>query len=179
MFHFRSVSRILSKTRSQPLKIDLQPLLTNHLFLLFRKFKVSSSFEKGASISVEGKNFITFLDNSFICGFYGMGSKAYWFAIWFINSKEKTAVWTANWDRLVNSQGSRLSIRRDGTMVLTDIDGSIKWQTNTTSADVAAELLNTGNLVFDESTRQIFSGKVLMFLRILFHLLKYSPRTKN
>ncbi|KAL2509592.1 G-type lectin S-receptor-like serine/threonine-protein kinase [Forsythia ovata] len=106
--------------------------------------------KRGASISVEGNNFITSPDDSFTCGFYAMpGSKAYWFAIWFTNSKDKTVVWTANRDRPVNSQGSRISIQgADGTMVLTDVDGSIIWQTNTRKSDVsAAELLNTGNLV--------------------------------
>ncbi|KAL2509620.1 putative receptor protein kinase ZmPK1 [Forsythia ovata] len=106
--------------------------------------------KRGASISVEGNNFITSPDDSFTCGFYAMpGSKAYWFAIWFTNSKDKTVVWTANRDRPVNSQGSRISIQgADGTMVLTDVDGSIVWQTNTRESDVsAAELLNTGNLV--------------------------------
>ncbi|XP_022846628.1 putative receptor protein kinase ZmPK1 isoform X2 [Olea europaea var. sylvestris] len=103
---------------------------------------------RGASISVESNTFITSPDNSFTCGFYGLGSNAYWFAIWFTNSKERAVVWTANRDNPVNSQGSRVSIRRDGTIVLTDVDRSIVWQTNRRTTDVsAAELLNTGNLV--------------------------------
>ncbi|CAI9756464.1 unnamed protein product [Fraxinus pennsylvanica] len=77
-----------------------------------------------------------------------MRSNAYWFTIQFTNSKDKIVVWTADQDTPVNSQGSRVSIRGDRTMVLTDVDGRIKWQTNTTNTDVAAtELLNTGNLV--------------------------------
>ncbi|KAL2485184.1 G-type lectin S-receptor-like serine/threonine-protein kinase [Abeliophyllum distichum] len=106
--------------------------------------------KRGASISVEGNTFITSPDDSFTCGFYAMpGSKACWFAIWFTNSTDKTVVWTANRDRPVNSQGSRISIQgADGTMVLTDVDGNIIWQTDTRKSDVsAAELLNTGNLV--------------------------------
>ncbi|CAI9761985.1 unnamed protein product [Fraxinus pennsylvanica] len=103
---------------------------------------------RGDSISVEGDDFITSPDNTFTCGFYGMGSNAYWFAIWFTHAKDKTVVWTANRDAPVNNQSSRVSMRGDGTMVLTDVDGRIKWQTNTTNtAVVVAELLNTGNLV--------------------------------
>ncbi|KAL2509616.1 G-type lectin S-receptor-like serine/threonine-protein kinase [Forsythia ovata] len=114
--------------------------------------------KRGASISVEGNTFITSPDNSFTCGFYAIpGSNPCWFAIWFTNSKDKTVVWTANRDRPVNSQGSRVSIRGDGTMVLTDVDGSIKWQTNTTSTDdvAAAELLNSGNLVLKNTRGHI------------------------
>ncbi|KAL2485187.1 G-type lectin S-receptor-like serine/threonine-protein kinase [Abeliophyllum distichum] len=114
---------------------------------------------RGASISVEDNTFITSPDNSFTCGFYAIpGSNPCWFAIWFTNSKDKTVVWTANRDRPVNSQGSRVSIGGDGTMVLTDVDGSIKWQTNTTSTDdvAAAELLNSGNLVLKNTRGHIF-----------------------
>ncbi|KAI5561125.1 hypothetical protein BDE02_16G093100 [Populus trichocarpa] len=77
-----------------------------------------------------------------------MGQNAYWFSIWFTNSKDRTVVWMANRDRPANGRGSRVSLRRDGAMVLTDVDGFIIWETNTTSTDVGrAELLDTGNLV--------------------------------
>ncbi|KAH8485041.1 hypothetical protein H0E87_026714 [Populus deltoides] len=77
-----------------------------------------------------------------------MGQNAYWFSIWFTNSKDRTVVWMANRDRPASGRGSRVSLRRDGAMVLTDVDGSIIWETNTTSTDVGrAELLDTGNLV--------------------------------
>ncbi|KAL2485186.1 G-type lectin S-receptor-like serine/threonine-protein kinase [Abeliophyllum distichum] len=104
--------------------------------------------KRGASISVEGVYWGKGCMLTFTCGFYAMpGSKAYWFAIWLTNSKDKTVVWTANRDRPANSQGSRISIQgADRTMVLTDVDGNIIWQTDTRKSDVsAAELLNTGN----------------------------------
>ena len=57
-------------------------------------------------------------------------------------------VWMANRDRPANGRGSRVSLRGDGVMVLSDVDGSIIWETNTTSTDARmAELLDTGNLV--------------------------------
>ncbi|XP_051132049.1 putative receptor protein kinase ZmPK1 [Andrographis paniculata] len=111
----------------------------------------SSKFHlrRGDSIPVgKESKFIFSPDGSFTCGFYSLGTNAYWFAIWFTHSQDKTVVWTANRDRPVYRKGSKLSLRRDGAMVLTDIDGTIVWQTNTSTIDVAAaELLNTGNLV--------------------------------
>ncbi|GFQ07558.1 putative receptor protein kinase zmpk1 [Phtheirospermum japonicum] len=105
----------------------------------------------GDSIPVRKESdFITSPDNSFTCGFHSLslGTNAYWFAVWFTDSKDKTVIWTANRDRPVNSKGSKATIRRDGTMVLTDVDNTVVWQTNTTSTDISkAELLNTGNLV--------------------------------
>ncbi|KAI3474418.1 hypothetical protein Pfo_029279, partial [Paulownia fortunei] len=110
-------------------------------FVLFPVATSRSHFDlkRGDSISVGKKSeFITSPDNSFTCGFYGLGTNANWFAIWFTNSRDRTLVWTAN-----------LMIRRDGTMVLTDVDGTVVWQTNTSTTDVAAaELLNTGNLLW-------------------------------
>ncbi|KAK6146884.1 hypothetical protein DH2020_017796 [Rehmannia glutinosa] len=58
--------------------------------------------------------------------------------------------------RPVNSKGSKATIRRDGAMVLTDVDGTVIWQTNTTTTDVAkAQLLNTGNLVLKNPQDEI------------------------
>ncbi|KAL2485182.1 G-type lectin S-receptor-like serine/threonine-protein kinase [Abeliophyllum distichum] len=144
----KSLYKISFKTKDNNPYIMLLFLLIIISFSRAANSKYLLQLRRGASLSVEGDDFITSPDNSFTCGFYGMGSNAYWFAIWFTNSKDKTVVWTANRNMPVNSQGSRVSIRGDGTMVLTDVDGRIKWQTNTTSIDIAAaELLNTGNLV--------------------------------
>ncbi|KAJ6742203.1 RECEPTOR PROTEIN KINASE ZMPK1-RELATED [Salix viminalis] len=83
-----------------------------------------------------------------LVGSMGLGQNAYWFSIWFTNSRDRTVVWMANRDRPANGRGSRVSLRGDGAMVLTDVDGSIIWETNTTSTDARmAELLDTGNLV--------------------------------
>ncbi|GMH28951.1 hypothetical protein Nepgr_030794 [Nepenthes gracilis] len=70
---------------------------------------------------------------------------------------EKTTVWMANREKPVNGRGSRLTLRWDSTMVLTDADGSLAWQTNTTSTGVdSADLLNSGNLVLRDR-----NGKIL------------------
>ncbi|CAL2260521.1 unnamed protein product [Prunus armeniaca] len=117
----------------------------------FATAKTQKSLERGASFSVEDDSgFLTSPDKSFTCGFYGVGTNAYWFSIWFTNSENKTLVWMANRDRPVNALGSRVSLSRDGTMVLTDVDGKIVWESSTNSTPTGAEraeLLNSGNLV--------------------------------
>ncbi|XP_074300876.1 putative receptor protein kinase ZmPK1 [Silene latifolia] len=105
---------------------------------------------RGSSLTAETtskSNFLTSLDKTFTCGFYSFGENAYWFSIWYTNSNLKTVVWTANRDNPVNRHNSRLTLRKDGSMVLTDFDGSITWGTNKTGNVDKAELLNTGNFV--------------------------------
>ncbi|CAI9099768.1 OLC1v1036632C1 [Oldenlandia corymbosa var. corymbosa] len=106
--------------------------------------------QEGATLSVEDHDsrFITSPDQTFTFGFYEIGTNAYSLAIWFTNSKHKTVVWMANREKPVNGVGSTLSLRKNGAMVLLDVDGMVSWQTNTTSSDIdRAELLNSGNLV--------------------------------
>ncbi|XP_004300866.1 PREDICTED: putative receptor protein kinase ZmPK1-like [Fragaria vesca subsp. vesca] len=115
--------------------------------------KTHNTLQRGSSLSVKHgvSEFLTSPDNSFTCGFYGVGTNAYWFSIWFTNSKDKTLVWMANRNRPVNGLGSKASLTRDGSMVLTDVDGTQVWSPtlNSSSANLAesAELLNSGNLV--------------------------------
>uniref|UniRef100_A0A5B7ACC2 Receptor-like serine/threonine-protein kinase n=1 Tax=Davidia involucrata TaxID=16924 RepID=A0A5B7ACC2_DAVIN len=134
------------------------PFLSILFFILIASFftcansKIQNYLKRGSSLSVEDESdLITSPDNSFTCGFYGVGSNAYWFAIWFTNSRDRTIVWMANRDKPVNGQGSKISLRGNGAMVLTDVDGSNVWETNTTSTNVdRAELLDSGNLVLKD-----------------------------
>ncbi|XP_010256775.1 PREDICTED: putative receptor protein kinase ZmPK1 [Nelumbo nucifera] len=157
------------------------------LFLLFLAVSFHSSFasstaknfiNRGYSLSVEDHaSVLASLDQSFTCGFYLVGSNAYSFSIWFTNSRERTVAWMANRDLPVNGRGSRVSLLRDGTMVLTDVDGSTVWSTNTTGTKVdKAELLNTGNLVLKDP-----SGKILWqsFDSPIDTLLPSQPLTKS
>ncbi|XP_010251720.1 PREDICTED: putative receptor protein kinase ZmPK1 [Nelumbo nucifera] len=118
-----------------------------------------NSLHRGSSLLVENyaSDLLTSADGSFTCGFYQVGVNAFSFAIWFTNSKERTVAWMANRDQPINGQRSRVSLHRDGTMVLTDAEGSAIWSTNTTNTKAEkAELLNTGNLVLKDPY-----GKVL------------------
>ncbi|KAJ0027670.1 hypothetical protein Pint_35319 [Pistacia integerrima] len=128
------------------------------LLLSFNTSKSQNLLRRGSSLSVEdASDVLSSPDKTFTCGFYGLGQNAYWFSIWFTNSKERSVVWMANRDRPVNGHGSKVTLRRNGAMVLTDVDDSVIWMTNTTSTSAyRAELLDTGNLVLTNA-----DGKIL------------------
>ncbi|CAL9030345.1 unnamed protein product [Prunus brigantina] len=130
-------------------------LVITLFFYCFATAKTRNSLERGSSLSVEDdSDFLISPDKSFTCGFYWVGTNAYWFSIWFTNSKDRTVVWMANRERPVNGMGSRVSLSRDGSMVLRDVDGTIVWESSTftpTGGAERAELLNSGNLVLKDS----------------------------
>ncbi|XP_042483601.1 putative receptor protein kinase ZmPK1 [Macadamia integrifolia] len=133
-----------------------------------------NSLYKGSFLSVEDESdFLISPDKSFTSGFYMVGTNAFCFAIWFTNSTAKTVVWMANRDRPVNGHGSRISLQKDGSMVLTDFDGSTIWYIDHITDAQKAELLNNGNLIlvnsqgmvlwqsFDFPTDTLISGQPL------------------
>ncbi|KAL8167925.1 hypothetical protein V2J09_009424 [Rumex salicifolius] len=164
-----------------------QSTLSSFLLLLIALSDVAISsseptnhLSRGSHFSVEraAQDHLTSPDNTFTFGFYGgdnVSSNAYWLAVWFTASTSpKGVVWIANRDNPVNGHGSRLTLKSDGALVLSDIDGSVTWQSNTTSAAVdKLELLNTGNLVirspagtiiwqsFDLPTDTLLPGQLL------------------
>ncbi|BFG31917.1 hypothetical protein CerSpe_181910 [Prunus speciosa] len=130
-------------------------LVITQFFYCFATAKTRNSLERGSSLSVEDdSDFLISPDKSFTCGFYGVGTNADWFSIWFTHSKDRTVVWMANRERPVNGMGSRVSLSRDGSMVLRDVDGTIVRESSTstpTGGAERAELLNSGNLVLKDS----------------------------
>ncbi|XP_019052538.1 PREDICTED: putative receptor protein kinase ZmPK1 [Nelumbo nucifera] len=65
------------------------------------------------------------------------------------SSQTKTIVWMANRDQPVNGKRSKLILRKNGILVLTDADNSVIWSSSTFSEeDVEVQLLETGNLVY-------------------------------
>ncbi|KAM1271784.1 hypothetical protein ACFX2I_032659 [Malus domestica] len=89
--------------------------------------------------------------------FFLTGTNAYWFSIWFTKSRDRTVFWTANKDRPVNRLGSRISLRRDGAMVLTDVDGTSVWETTANSSTRAETtvLMDSGNLVLRDKQGKV------------------------
>ena len=86
-----------------------------------------TSLRFGNSISVEKESeFLISPNGTFTSGFYQVaaGTNAYCYSIWFTNSVTKTVVWMANRDRLVNGKRSKLTLHRNGNLVLVDADGS-------------------------------------------------------
>ncbi|KAL9995989.1 putative bulb-type lectin domain-containing protein [Helianthus debilis subsp. tardiflorus] len=88
----------------------------------------------------------------FVCGFINEHNYAsYIFAIFISPTSEFTrqyeVVWSANRNSPVG-ENAVLNFAAAGELVLTDIDGSIAWTTNTAGKSVAGmNLTDTGNLV--------------------------------
>nr|CAB3477877.1 unnamed protein product [Digitaria exilis] len=85
-----------------------------------------------------------------------IGRNAFSFAIWFTNTVEKTTVWSANPKSLVNGRGSKFLLNHDGNLVLTDVNGTVTWDSKTTSGKgTTVVLLDTGNLVVKNGNDEI------------------------
>ncbi|KAH7678137.1 S-receptor-like serine/threonine-protein kinase protein [Dioscorea alata] len=160
-------------------------LLTIILFLVISLFVVpfaspcpQSSLLKGSSLSVEKhSDILVSPDESFAFGFHRISNNAYSLSIWFANSNKKTIAWTANRDYLVNGLGSRVTLRKDGALVLTDVDDTVVWSSNTSLSHAdQAQLLDNGNLVIKDP-----QGNVLWqsFDSPTDTLLPTQPITKN
>jgi hypothetical protein len=135
--------------------IIILPLLT---VLLCSYASAQSTRSTGASISVEEhrRTFLTSPHNDFSCGFYEVGANAFSFSIWFTASMEKTVVWSANPKSPVNGHGSKVLLNHNGNLVLTDINGTVTWDSGTSSGEgTLVSLLDTGNLIVKDSTGAI------------------------
>lgn len=112
----------------------------------------------GSSLSVEehDQTFLTSPNADFSCGFYEVGGNAFSFSIWFTNPVEKTVVWSANPEAPVNGRGSMVSLNHNGNLVLTDVNGTVTWDSKTSSGKgTTVALLDTGNLIVKDSTGAI------------------------
>ncbi|PKA63136.1 Putative receptor protein kinase ZmPK1 [Apostasia shenzhenica] len=137
-----------------------------------------TSLPKLSYLSVEEPSTILVSpDKSFSAGFYRVGTNAFSFSVWFSNSGNKTIAWTANRDFPVNGYRSKLTLRSDGVMALTDADGTAIWSSATTSSGADhVRLLDTGNLVVEDP-----NGRILWqsFDFPTDTLLPSQPITKN
>uniref|UniRef100_A0A7N2RFB1 non-specific serine/threonine protein kinase n=1 Tax=Quercus lobata TaxID=97700 RepID=A0A7N2RFB1_QUELO len=131
------------------MKSMASPILYLILSLAF-SFPLSSStldaMSKGTSLSIEKPKVLISPNGVFSAGFYSVGDHAFCFAIWFSNSR--TVVWMANRDQHVNGKHSKLSLQKNGNILLTDAGKFTIWATNTISlSSVQLSLYNSGNLV--------------------------------
>ncbi|CDP01260.1 unnamed protein product [Coffea canephora] len=120
-----------------------------------------SRLTKGSSLSVENQEDVLISPNGlFTAGFHSVGINAYSFAIWFTEKlSNRTIVWMANRDHPVNGKHSKLTLLKDGNLILTDASKFISWATNTASASFVQILLqNTGNLVLTEKDNVLWQS---------------------
>lgn len=112
----------------------------------------------GSSLSVEDSDHLLISpQGKFSAGFYPVGKNAYCFAIWFTQpscyrNSDCTLIWMANRDVPVNGRRSKLSLLKNGNLVLTDAGRSPVWiVTNTASlSSLQLSLYDTGNLVLHD-----------------------------
>lgn len=122
--------------------LSLLPLLSSAAFTDTLPLRSSLSVDKHQIDILRSPN------GTFTCGFHSIYDNAFTFSIWYTNSVDKTIVWTANRDRPVHARGAEVTLRKGGTLVLTDYDSVVVWQTEADPAGVQyAQLLETGNLV--------------------------------
>ncbi|CAL5385380.1 unnamed protein product [Camellia sinensis] len=155
------------------------------LVLLFPSFSFSTpyiqSMSKGSSLSVEKSDNVLISPNGvFSAGFHSVGINAYCFAIWYsepLYDGNHTTVWMANRDQPINGRLSKLTLHKNGNLILTDAGQFNIWSTETKSVSSVQLLLNdTGNLVLRTS-----KGLILWqsFQSPTDTLLPYQPLTKN
>ncbi|XP_037469622.1 putative receptor protein kinase ZmPK1 [Triticum dicoccoides] len=125
-------------------------LLLLNLVHLFLRISAREFLLPGSSLSIEDSSHMLHSpDGTFTCGFKNISRNASVFSIWFSNTVDKTAVWSANHLHPVYSWGSRVMLYADGGMVLEDYNGQSVWENNVNSSSkaVKAQLLDTGNLI--------------------------------
>ncbi|XP_071693678.1 putative receptor protein kinase ZmPK1 [Rutidosis leptorrhynchoides] len=135
-----------------------------HLIFMFYFLFPIYTLSPGQSLSVENNyDIIRSPNKRFTAGFHQVGLNAYCFAIWFSNdqptTENRTIVWMANRDEPVNGKSSKLSLLKDGNLVLTDADQYIIWSTQTKSKSTCnLKLHNNGNLVLHEQNQILWQS---------------------
>ncbi|XP_062004105.1 putative receptor protein kinase ZmPK1 [Rosa rugosa] len=117
------------------------------------------SLRQGSSLKVEEESdFLVSPNGTFSSGFYNVSTNSSCYSVWYTNTINKTVVWMANRDTPVSIRQSKLALRRNGNLVLTDGVGSTVWSTNTlsnASMEFHLRLLETGNLVLINQAERI------------------------
>ncbi|KAF7830586.1 putative receptor protein kinase ZmPK1 [Senna tora] len=112
----------------------------------------SDSLQEGFSLSVEKPTTDVLISSNgvFSAGFYKVGDNAFCFSVWFTKSHQPTLVWMANRDQPVNGKSSKLTLFKNGNLILSDAGqtGTTIWSTATfSSLAVELKLKDNGNLV--------------------------------
>ena len=127
-----------------PLLVLLLPLL----LLVSSDAQISQNFTLGSSlVARENGSFWASPLGDFAFGFQQVGIGSFLLAIWFNKIPEKTIVWSANRDNLVQSR-SRVQLTTDGDFLLSGPKGEQIWKADLNGSRVAyAAMLDTGNFV--------------------------------
>ncbi|KAG4390254.1 hypothetical protein GLYMA_06G258500v4 [Glycine max] len=135
--------------------IQLPLMLLIAILLLLFSSKISSETDTLTQFQPlsDGTTLVS-KEGTFELGFFSPGSSTNrYLGIWFKNIPVKTIVWVANRDNPIksntNNTNTKLTITKDGNLVLLTVNDTVHWTTNATekSFNAVAQLLDTGNLV--------------------------------
>ncbi|XP_022954619.1 G-type lectin S-receptor-like serine/threonine-protein kinase At1g11330 [Cucurbita moschata] len=142
-----------------------------HLLLLLLSFTCFASRFGYGKDTITSTSFIkdpaTISSNgsSFELGFFSpLNSTARYVGIWYNQIPLQTVVWVANANNPLNHTSGIFTISKDGNLVVLDQNDTVLWSSNissssstTTNTDSIARILDSGNLVLENST----SGKII------------------
>ncbi|KAF8024562.1 hypothetical protein BT93_F1666 [Corymbia citriodora subsp. variegata] len=143
-------------------------LLVLALSLLHISSQTSSAnrfaLQRGSSLSIDNPDEVPISNSGvFSVWFYPIGENAYCFAVWFsrppCSGRSCTVVWMVNRDKPVNGRRSKLSLKKNGNLMLTDAGHTILWAQNTVSLSLLPvhqlQLLDSGNLVLRDRENKV------------------------
>ncbi|WRX33276.1 Protein kinase domain - like 10 [Theobroma cacao] len=115
-----------------------------------------SNISLGSSLSAQNDNSSwTSPSGDFAFGFQRIGKDGFLLAIWFNKIPEKTIVWSANRNHLVQ-RWSKVELITDGHLVLNDPTGKQIWTASLAGTGVSyAAMLDTGNFVLAREDSRI------------------------
>ena len=106
-----------------------------------------------------------------------MGDNAYCFAIWFSNSR--TVVWMANHDQPINGKHSKLTLLKNGNLILTDANKLNVGPQTLSHSPLSNYFSTTPVTLFYVTMKVLFCGKAFTSLQIPFSLNNYSLETQS
>ncbi|GLT45964.1 hypothetical protein SLA2020_197570 [Shorea laevis] len=109
-----------------------------------QKILLSTSLTAALNITSSWKS----PSGGFAFGFQQIRNGEFLLAIWFDQIPEKTIIWSANGEKLVQ-EGSKIQLKTDGQFILSDARGEEVWAADLTGSGFVsyAAMLDTGNFV--------------------------------
>ncbi|CAN8294256.1 unnamed protein product [Cochlearia groenlandica] len=99
---------------------------------------------------------------TFRFGFFSpVNSTSRYAGIWYNKVPIQTVIWVANKDKPINDSSGVISLSKDGNLLVTDGQRRVLWSSNVSTqvrgnSTVAAELLDSGNLVVKDVNNDVY-----------------------
>ncbi|XP_058779918.1 G-type lectin S-receptor-like serine/threonine-protein kinase At4g27290 isoform X1 [Vicia villosa] len=129
-----------------------------YCFLLFHFIPTFNTLETILpGQSIQGNETLISTNGTFEAGFFNFdNSNNQYFGIWYKDISPRTVVWIANRDSPLENSSGVLNLTDKGTLVIVDDSKVMIWSSNksTTAAKPILQLLENGNLVVKDETKQ-------------------------